>query len=218
MARFWASLYALYLLPLIGALACPTASAADAAGEASACFDAVLVARLLRQTPTPFPEAGPGEIIMRWPWVLTVEPERVLYSGVPVPGHPFDIGTVQHTSMRGDIEHLLIFLRRSKEGFRAQWIDVYVTRDEKGRFVRPLLEPPDQQSMFPSFWIPSDYAAHLVSIRYRTRAAWWQRADYDDDGNVIPLSSKPKWTQAQGLMLTSLQSLIAWEASQRCEQ
>jgi hypothetical protein len=218
MARPWASLYAVCVLPLIVALACPIASAADESGEASACFDAVLVARLLRQTPTPFPEAGPGEIVMRWPWVLTVEPERVLYSRVPVPGHPFDIGTVQHTSMRHDIEHLLIFLRRSKQGFRAQWVDVYVTRDEKGRFVRPLPQPPDEQSTFPSFWIPSDYAAHLVSVRYRTRAAWWQRADYDGDGNVIPLSSKPKWVHEQGLVLASLQSLIAWQAGQRCKE
>jgi hypothetical protein len=218
MARLRASLYAICLFSLIAALSCQTASAADEPGKAPTCFDAVLVARLVRQTPTPFPETGNGEIVMRWPWVLTVEPEKVLYSAVPVPSHRFDIGTVQHTYILDEIKHVLIFLRRSEQGFRVQWLDVYLTRDEKGRFVRPLLEPLDDQSMFPSFWIPSDYAAHLVPIRYRTRAAWWQRADYDDDGNVIPLSSKPKWTQEQGLILSSFQSQIAWEATQRCRE
>jgi hypothetical protein len=210
-------LRAAHLWLLIVALTCPATRAAQGAENAGRCFDAVIIARLLSQDPTPFPQLEANEIVMRWPWVLAFEPEKVLYAGVPVPTHRIEVGTIQHTSFRPGIPYFLLFLSRAKRGFRAQWIDLYLTRDAKGRFVRPFVNGVDDLDTFPRFWIPPDYLARQVSVRFRTRGAWWLRDDYDDDGNPIPLSSKPKWMEENGLRLDDLRSVIKQQAIQPCE-
>jgi hypothetical protein len=205
------------LLRLIVVLACSAAATAEKTETAAACYDAVVVARLVSQKATPLPDVGTEEIVLRWPWVLTFEPQDVLYARVPVPNRSIKVWTTQHTGFHDKIPYFLLFLRHENQEFRAQWIDVHLTRDDKGQFVRPFEDEQDDIDIFPRFWIPPDYLTRLVALRFRTRASWWLREDYDNEGNLIPLSSKPKWTEQRGIRLNDLRSVMEKQAAEPCE-
>lgn len=71
----------------------PLSSAARAAGEPD-CFDAQIYASIARQTPTVIPDCGADCIIMRWPWILELNVERVIEGKVD--SNPLTVLTVQH--------------------------------------------------------------------------------------------------------------------------
>jgi hypothetical protein len=208
------------LLVAMFALACPAAKADEPAETASRCYDAVVVARLVEQEEGPWPDADSGVIILRTPWVMTFDPKEVLYAAVPVSRRSLKVGTIQHTGFRDGIPYFLVFLRLEQDGFHAQWIDTHLTQDAQGRFVRPIEDLDKEQGeavdTFPHYWIPRDYLSLQVPVRFRTKAAWWLRFDYDPDGNLIPLSSKPKWTEEPGIRLDDLRSVFERQAKQPC--
>lgn len=46
-------------------------------GDGSACYDAEVIARIVNQTPSVFPEPEDGSIVLRWPWFVDLEVLRV---------------------------------------------------------------------------------------------------------------------------------------------
>jgi hypothetical protein len=220
MGRAWVAhiVRASCLLPVMAALACPVTRAATSDVAPARCYDAVVVARLIGQEAFDVEIESDEIIFIRSPWIMTFEPKKVLYAAVPLPKRAIKVGTVQHTAFRDEITYFLVFLRQEQGRFRAQWIDTRLTRDAEGRFVRPLDEEEEERDVdtFPQYWIPSDYRSLQVALRFRTKDAWWLRLDYDDDGNLIPLSSKPKWTEQPALRLEDLRSVFERQASQPC--
>jgi len=64
--------------PFSSALALAVASpAASSEADGSACYDAEVIARIVNQTPSVFPEPEDGSIVLRWPWFVELEVKRV---------------------------------------------------------------------------------------------------------------------------------------------
>src|SRR5688572_12948623 len=78
------------------------------------CFDAEVSARILRQTPTVFPDCGTDCIVARWPWFLDLDVRRV-HSGPAGTGR-LTVQSVQHTDYRSDLGARLWLLRRNTLG------------------------------------------------------------------------------------------------------
>lgn len=102
------------LLALGAALAASMASHADAIVAEPDCFDAVVSATILRQTPTPISDCGDDCIVMSWPWILDLDVERVL-KGRASSG-PLTVLTVQHTYFRTNLGARRWWLRRNTLG------------------------------------------------------------------------------------------------------
>jgi hypothetical protein len=77
------------------------------------CFDAIVRAEIVRQTPTLIPECDDC-IIMSWPWVLELDVERVSKGQVAL--GPLTVLTVQHTYYRTDLGARRWLLRRNSLG------------------------------------------------------------------------------------------------------
>lgn len=102
-----------HLLALAGvaAAAGPTLAAeADRGG----CVDTVVAARIVRQVPTAYPDCGDGCIVMRWPWFVELDVERVA-EGEATIGR-LTVLTLQHTYYVVGREPLLWSLRRNSLG------------------------------------------------------------------------------------------------------
>lgn len=108
------------------------------AGDISAepeCFDALVSASIERQTPTVVPDCGDDCIIMRWPWVIELDVERVIKGKVP--SGTLTALTVQHTYYRTDLGATRWWLRRNSLGaFNV------LHHDEKARLDRCPAEMP----------------------------------------------------------------------------
>jgi hypothetical protein len=79
------------------------------------CYDAVVSAKMVRQTPTNFSDCGdePGCIVIAWPWIDRLEVERVV-EGPTLPRH-IEVLVVQHTYF--DAHHFRRWwLRRNSQG------------------------------------------------------------------------------------------------------
>jgi hypothetical protein len=196
------------------------ASAADDAEGSGRCFDAAVVVRVVRQEERGHIE-DPSDVLGHSLFRLSFRAEQTLYSRVEVPRGTFAVSVGAHGQMRSDIRNLLVFLRRDDSGFFPRWFEVYITRDESGRWVRPLPEEsiaePSASMIFPQFWIPRDPETHLVPLRYRTRDAWWQRLEVDEDGKPIPLSARAKHIEERGFVLADMRDYIASLADQKCQ-
>jgi hypothetical protein len=92
------------------------AGSAKAQGKPAApeCFDALVIASAIRQTPTRTPDCGGDCLVMRWPWILQLDVERVLRGTAPV--GPVTVLSVQHTYWKVDHGGLPWRLRRNAYG------------------------------------------------------------------------------------------------------
>lgn len=97
----------------IGVVIGPAPASAASAGASSDCFDAIVTATILRQTPTVVPEIE-DEIVTHWPWVLELNVERVIEGTVD--SSPLTVLTVQHTYYRTDLGSRQWWLRRNTLG------------------------------------------------------------------------------------------------------
>lgn len=97
-----------------GLLAVAVLQPAAARARASDCFDAQVEASIVRQTPTVAPDCGLNCILMRWPWIIELEVERVIAGKVP--SSPLTVLTVQHTYYRTDLGPRRWWLRRNTLG------------------------------------------------------------------------------------------------------
>lgn len=94
-----------------GVAASPLAAAP--APEAD-CYDSLVLATIHRQTPTPIPNCGDDCIVMRWPWIVELDVERVV-RGKLVPSR-LTVLTVQHSNYRTDLGAWRWRLRRNTLG------------------------------------------------------------------------------------------------------
>lgn len=78
------------------------------------CFDALVVAKVVKQSPSPIPDCPNDCIVMRWPWFLDLEVKRSLAGEVPV--GRLGVLSVQHTEFRPDYGFRRWWLRRNSEG------------------------------------------------------------------------------------------------------
>lgn len=162
------------------------------------CVDVAVVARIVRQTPTEIPDI-PGEIIMRWPWVIDLEVEEVIAGSEKRPR----IQAVM--SLHGDltprIRHGLFLLRRS-DGGRYAVVDLesHVVTDRSGEFAIPMAEPPRDYDLAPEGWLPATYETWLKPIRYRSGQAWWLNMNYE--GEDRPSDGEDAWqTVTRGVVV-----------------
>ena len=82
--------------------------------EQEDCFDALVTARVVEQTPSVVPECGDDCIIMRWPWFLGIDVRRVLVGNAP--SGRLTVISVQHTYIRSDFGVRRWWLRRNSVG------------------------------------------------------------------------------------------------------
>jgi hypothetical protein len=78
------------------------------------CFDALISARIVRQTPSVIPDCGDGFIIMSWPWFIDLDVQRVLRGEAP--RGRLTALAVQHTYYRAHLGNLRWWLRRNSAG------------------------------------------------------------------------------------------------------
>jgi hypothetical protein len=78
------------------------------------CYDAIVSARLLRQTPSVFPDCGPDCITITWPWFLKLDVRKTLVGEAPR-GELLAL-TMQHTYFRSNLGSRKWWLRRNSIG------------------------------------------------------------------------------------------------------
>lgn len=78
------------------------------------CYDALVLASAIRQTPTRIPDCGPDCIFMRWPWILKLDVEKVLQGSAAL--GPVTVLSIQHSYWKDDRDGLPWRLRRNKYG------------------------------------------------------------------------------------------------------
>lgn len=111
MPRGYITLWAISIL--FACFARSTPASADTAAEPD-CFDALIYASIVHQTPTVMPDCGDDCIIMSWPWVLELDVERVSKGNIAL--GPLTVLTVQHTDYRTDLGARRWWLRRNSLG------------------------------------------------------------------------------------------------------
>lgn len=162
------------------------------------CVDVAVVARIVRQTPTEIPEV-PGQIIMRWPWVVDLEVEEVVAGSEK--RARIQVTMSLHSEFTSRIRHGLFLLRRSENGRYAvvDW-DSYVVTDRSGEFVIPVAEPPGDHDLAPEGWLPASYEFWLKPIRYQSGQAWWLNMNYE--GEDRPPDGEDAWrTVTKGVVV-----------------
>lgn len=153
--------------------------------EAPPCFDLAVVARVMRQTPTPFPDAPEGVIVMSWPWNLSVAIEQRLAGREA--RKRINVAAIMHTEFNHEIEHFLMFLKRRPDGYALVRMQYEIVEDASGRFVMPLAQPLSPDTLSENDLFPADYLRLLRPVRYRARDAWWLQKphlDQNDNGDV----------------------------------
>jgi hypothetical protein len=78
------------------------------------CFDALVTARVVEQTPSVMRECGDDCIIMRWPWFLAIDIRQVLTGKAP--NGRLTVLSLQHTDIRKDFGVRRWWLRRNSVG------------------------------------------------------------------------------------------------------
>jgi hypothetical protein len=136
-------------LALGAALVGPMAAHARAVAAEPNCFDALVSATILRQTPTVLPDCGNDCIVMSWPWILDLDVERVLEGRAP--SGPLTVLTVQHTDFRDDLGARRWWLRRNTLGgfnvlrFEAEAKPPRCPLETPP--ARPFITPPEGQTL-----------------------------------------------------------------------
>lgn len=146
----------------------------DATPSPMQCFDVALVARVERYDPGAM-DWPADEIVMRWPWTLTLEVEQVLI-GQERRGE-IDVTMSLHAQWRSDITHVLFFLQRDGDRYFVVDTETRIVRDRRGAFVAPLARPPEAEDIWPRGWLPENHADHIAPTHYRARNAWWLRSN-----------------------------------------
>ncbi|MFS0735826.1 hypothetical protein ABC347_02135 [Sphingomonas sp. 1P06PA] len=123
--------------------------AAESALKPPDCYDAVVEARLLRQTPSVFPETDDGSIVMIWPWFIELDVTRVVI-GPATTGRVTAL-SLQHTKLQNGLRSKRFWLRRHSLG--GYNLLRFVKADGIPRCVgntqptEPLIKPGSDQSL-----------------------------------------------------------------------
>jgi hypothetical protein len=208
---------------LLIAAALAVLAASAQAQEPDDCVDAIVVARLIRETPGPMPPrpTDPNLIVMHMPWIMELETEQI------VMGHAesrFSATLTKHSEFNPRIDHFLLFLHRDPGGeFTAVNALVYILRDRQGRFVIPLERPLEDYSLWPNGgWASENYESYLRPISYRASDVWWptELDEYD-----LPANPPGWWVKRaghvvalRGLYMDDLARMMAQEPGAICRR
>jgi hypothetical protein len=135
---------------LVGALLVTLVTSARAEEVATPqCFDAVVKARVLRETPTAAYDCGPDCIVISWPWIVEFDVGRVL-SGHANKGR-LTVLTVQHMHTLQSRKYHPRWLRRNTLGtFNVLSVDPYNPPPQCAADAppaRPYIQPPDGKTL-----------------------------------------------------------------------
>lgn len=108
------------------------------------CYDAIVLARIVRQTPSTYGDCGPDCIIMSWPWFMQLDVKKVI-EGEVRKGRMLAL-TVQHTYYRRDLGAIRWWLRRNSLG----GFNVLRTSEEEGLKRCALSTPPQTPYIQPA--------------------------------------------------------------------
>ena len=137
------------VMALGAAAVVPVAAHAGSTATDPDCFDALVYASIVRQTPTVFPDCGDDCIVMSWPWVVELDVERVIRGKVP--SISLTVITVQHTSYRTDLGARRWWLRRNSLGaFNVLRLDdkARLPRCAEGSMpAKPYIRPGDGRTL-----------------------------------------------------------------------
>ena len=84
------------------------------AAEDKACCDIAVIGRLVDEVPGPAPVAGPNEIIMRRPWTLRIDVDRVVMGRLS--SRRIEGKVVAHGPPRRDRDFLFLLRKRPDGG------------------------------------------------------------------------------------------------------
>jgi hypothetical protein len=96
------------------AAVCSSSARAEENSAGPGCFDALVSARIVRQTPTVIGECGDTCIIVEWPWIVDLDVRRVLEGNAP--SGRITVLTIQHTYYRRGLAAGRWWLRRNSLG------------------------------------------------------------------------------------------------------
>lgn len=185
------------------------------------CVDVAVVARIVGQTPIEMPEV-PGQIIMRWPFMVNLEVEEVVAGSEK--RSQIRVAMSLHTRFNPQIRHALFLLRRTdRQGYAVVEMNPYVVSDRRGEFVIPLDEQPQDYELVPEGWLPANYEAWLKPIRYERREAWWLNMNYEsedrlpDGQDAWRTVSKGVVVAKRGLAVSDVPALLAAADLLPCE-
>ena len=82
--------------------------------EPPPCYDAVVRAMLVRQTPTVMPDCGPDCITVAWPYIHRIDVLEILRGKAPL--GPMTALSIQHTYFVAHAEGNRLWLRRNAVG------------------------------------------------------------------------------------------------------
>ena len=82
--------------------------------ETADCYDTVVVAQVMKQTPSAFPDSDDGSIVMAWPWFLKLKVKRAVTGDIAA--RPIVVLSLQHTDFRKDLGLTRWWLRRNSLG------------------------------------------------------------------------------------------------------
>ncbi len=108
-----ASLIRLSAMALAAGLAAAATAHADEMVPEPICYDALVLAKIVRQVPTEYPSCGDC-IVMSWPWIVELNVERILKGSAPE--GVVTVLTVQHAYLRTDLGARHWWLRRNVLG------------------------------------------------------------------------------------------------------
>jgi len=165
----------------------------DAAPSSMQCFDVALVARIERYDPGTM-DWPDDQIVMRWPWTLTLEVERVIIGQES--REEIDVTISLHTQWNSDIRHVLFFLQRDGDRYFVVDAETRVVRDRRGAFVAPFTRPPEAEEVWPRGWLPENHADHITPTHYRAQDAWWLRSN--------EAHATPGWSERRGRRVVAL--------------
>jgi len=97
------------VLAALAAFAAPAASAST-----PDCFDAIVLARIVKQVPTAYPDCGKDCIVMSWPWIVEFDVDQAVAGTAP--SGRLKVLAVQHTDFRHDLGTRRWWLRRNDLG------------------------------------------------------------------------------------------------------
>lgn len=117
--------------------------------ETPDCYDAIVVAKILRQTPSVFPDSKGDFIVMVWPWFLKLEVSRTLSGHIPI--GPIIVQSLQHSSFREDLGAQRWWLRRNSLGgfnlLRFAESEGLSKCSEDGQLAEPYIRPGPGQTI-----------------------------------------------------------------------
>ncbi len=96
---------------LLAAGGCATASTLTSGQQTEECFDVLVLAKVVGQVPSDFPNSDDGYIIMSWPYFIDLDIDRVIEGQISA--RKITALSVQHTYWRSDRGARKWWLRRN---------------------------------------------------------------------------------------------------------